>query len=34
MKALSSRLLQHANALAKDIQAKAVVVYADAVKSG
>lgn len=32
MKALSRRLLQHAHELAKDIQARAVVVYADAVE--
>ena len=30
MKALSLRLLEHANALAKEIDAKAVVIYADA----
>lgn len=32
MKALSRRLLQHAHALAQDIGARAVVVYADAVE--
>lgn len=32
MKALSRRLVQHANALAKEIQARAVVVYADALE--
>lgn len=32
MKALSRRLLQHAHSLAREINAKAVVVYADAVE--
>ena len=33
MKTLSLRLLEHANALAKEIAAKAVVIYADALES-
>ena len=34
MKTLSLRLLEHANALAQEIDAKAVVIYADALERG
>jgi len=34
VKTLSLRLLEHANALAQEIDAKAVVIYADALERG